>query len=251
MRGIPVTTPSAPYPATTFTTDIAGFGDLDNPDQMIVRRETHAAVVDAFSTGGLWEKCEHEDRGDGNLIIVPAEIPKTVILGPILDTLSQNISAVSGIIPGWPLQLRIAAHPGEIHHDGVGFVSTDVNHCFRLLNSHPLREAVAGSSASVACLISDPLYQSIGRHRYPELIGRGFHQVIVREKETTAAAWLHIPGDNATAMAVSRLFSADSDPLSGVSVSVGGDLQGGSTMIAGRDLIGTPEPRPRRRFRWI
>ena len=92
------------------------------------------------------------------------------------------------------IQLRAAAHIGPVEHDGHGFVGTDINPLFRMLDAGPLRRALAGSTAEVALMVSDNVYRCLVC-RCPSLVSpEVFRQVRFQVKHTRAQAWIYLPG---------------------------------------------------------
>ena len=69
---------------------------------MAVRDGLYRAMREAFGRAGIpWDGCGHEDRGDGVLILVPAELPK----GLLVESLPLALAA--------ELHAHNAAHPGQ------------------------------------------------------------------------------------------------------------------------------------------
>lgn len=230
-----------PFPASALVVDLRGFGTLTNPEQLAARRRLYGILSRAFTGGGVpWEGCRREDRGDGLLVVAPPWVPKTTLLGPVLDRITDPRN-------DWPRRLRVAVHAGEMHHDGNGFVGTDVNRVFRLANSAPLREALERTTAPCALLVSEELYHGIVRHGYGEIQPRSYFPVPLSEKETTTTAWLRIPGDDRTAEAISRSAARPrrSRP-GGIVLRAGRDQTITGSIIAAGD-IHYPPPRPKRR----
>lgn len=224
-----------PYPATVLVLDIRGFGKLTNPEQIEARRQLYAVLTDAFLESGLdWDQCTHEDRGDGALVIVPIEIPKVVLLDPVLTALATRVETAPRLGSGWSMRLRVAVHTGEVHNDDNGFVGADVNFAFRLLDSDVLRDALATTERRCAVLVSDVLYQGVVRHGYGRLDPAAFHHTVLHTKEMTSGAWLSVPGDDTTARAVAG--RRRDHPESNGGFHVGGDLTATGSNIAGRDL---------------
>ena len=63
--------------------DVEGFGDprRTNRHQVEIRDGLYRAMQDAFGRAGIpWDSCDHEDRGDGIFILVPAEVPKSLLV---------------------------------------------------------------------------------------------------------------------------------------------------------------------------
>lgn len=222
-----------PFPASTLVVDLRGFGMLTNPQQLAARQLMYSQLAAAFTSGGIvWTDCAQEDRGDGVLIVVPTSVPKSRLLGPVLDQLVDPQTR-------WPRPVRIALHAGDIHHDGKGFVGSDVNHVFRLVNSAVLHEALERTIGTCAVLISNELHQGTVRHGYDTIDPRSYFQVSLAEKETRADAWLRIPGDDQAAEQISRgsrRRPAQPRPTRGVTLESGNNQIIKNTTIAGRDI---------------
>ena len=73
--------------------------------------------------------------GDGALVVIPPDIPGKGIIDPFPERLAAPSSAADNHVSSEAarLQLRVAAHIGPVEHDGYGFVGTDVNLLFRML----------------------------------------------------------------------------------------------------------------------
>lgn len=225
-----------PYPATVLVVDLRGFSRLTNPEQIAARRQLYTLLAEAVAASGLdWELCTHEDRGDGVLLIVPVEVPKVVLLDSVLTELAVRIEAAPRLGSGWTMRVRVAMHAGEVHSDENGFVGSDVNHAFRLLDSAVLREALSTTQRRCAVLVSDVLYQGIVRHGYGELNPDAFHHAVVHTKEMTTAAWLFVPGDSETARAVAGR-RAEPDAAVSAGIHISGDVTMREANVAGRDL---------------
>jgi hypothetical protein len=92
------------------------------------------------------------------------------------------------------IQLRAAAHIGPVEHDGHGFVGSDINLLFRMLESRPLKRALAGSGAELALMVSEDVYRSLVC-RCPSLVSpEAFQRVRFQVKQTRGRAWIYLPG---------------------------------------------------------
>ncbi len=194
-------TPSPPTGGqlcTLFAVDIAGFTGPHRDDdiRLYLHEELYRILEKAFDGSGIsWSCCFHEDRGDGVLVVVPPSMPCTGIIDPLPERLRGLIrrhNHVSCAAAG--IQLRAAAHVGPVDHDGHGFISSDINLLFRLLDAHPLKRALTGSAAELALIISDYVYRNVVC-RYPSLVTPdAFKPVRFQVKYTRAAAWTYLPG---------------------------------------------------------
>jgi hypothetical protein len=60
--------------------DVERFGDRSrtNLNQLAIRRGLYKALTQAFRKSGIaWADCVSEDRGNGALILIPPDVPKT------------------------------------------------------------------------------------------------------------------------------------------------------------------------------
>ena len=134
---------------------------------------------------------------------------------------------------GWSCQARLAIHTGEVHEDGKGYVGSDVNHAFRLVDSDALREALSATERRCAVLVSDVLYQTIVRHGYGEIEANAFHPTVVHVKDIVATAWLFVPGDDSTARDVAARQRKPRQQ--GAQTVVSGNMTVTDSNFAGRD----------------
>ncbi len=96
--------------------------------------------------------------------------------------------------PAAGIQLRAAAHIGPVGHDGHGFVGSDINLLFRMLEARPLKRALAGSGAELALIVSDDVYRSLVC-RCPSLVSpEAFQRVKFQVKYDRAWGWTYLPG---------------------------------------------------------
>jgi hypothetical protein len=195
------TAPASPVDGqlcAVFAVDIVGFTRPDRDDD--IRRYLHEKLYDylqkAFEESGLpWDGCFAEDRGDGALIVIPPGISFKGLIHPLperLRSLVRRHNHVSRESAG--IQLRTAVHVGPVDHDGHGFVGTDVNFTFRMLDARPLKRVLAASGAELGVAVSDYVYRCLVC-RYPSLVHPDtFRAVRFQAKNTRARAWTYLPG---------------------------------------------------------
>jgi len=178
--------------------DIAGFTRQDRDDDIrgYLHEELYGLLRKAFDDSGIpWAECHWEDRGDGALVVVPPAISPKGIIGPLPERLRALVRRHNHVSrPSAAIQLRAAAHIGMVIHDGNGFVGSDVNLLFRMLDARALRRALAASSAELAMVVSDYVYRNLVC-RYPSLVSPdAFQEVRFQVKRTRAQAWTYLPG---------------------------------------------------------
>lgn len=182
---------------TLFAVDIAGFtrSDRDDDIRLYLHERLYGMLQKAFDGAAIpWTACWHEDRGDGALVVIPPGVSGLNLVGPLperLRALVRRHNHVSRDAAG--IQLRAAAHFGLVEHDGHGFVGSDVNQLFRMLDAPPLKRVLATSRADLALVVSDHIYRSfICRH--PSLMSPDdFEPIRFQVKKARFKAWRQRP----------------------------------------------------------
>jgi hypothetical protein len=189
--------PTAGQVCAMFAVDMADFTrpDRDDDHRMFMREELYRILERAFDGSGIpWITCFPEDRGDGVLVVVSSGIGATGIIDPLPERLGNLIRRHNHVSSaGARIQLRAAAHLGPVHHDGHGFVGTDVDFLFRMLDARPLRRELAGTEADLALIVSEYVYRNIVS-RHPSLVSpTAFRRVRFQVKHTKSRAWTYVP----------------------------------------------------------
>ena len=176
--------------------DVERFGDpvRTNLNQLAVREALYEGLPAAFAESGIgWGSCASEDRGDGALILIPPEIPKTHLVTILPDELAAAVSRHNaGCSVPERMRLRVALHAGEVYRDAHGVADTAVNHVFRLAEAPALRSALAASTGALALIVSDWFFTEVVRHD-PAAEPGSYRQVQVIVKETAATGWIRVP----------------------------------------------------------
>jgi len=185
---------------TIVVLDVEHFGDPSrtNLDQLAVRDGLYRALIQAFENSKIsWPNCVAEDRGDGALILVPPEVPKSLLVSKIPAALVDAVGVHNAACPIQArMRLRMALHAGEIHRDAHGFAGTAINHAFRLVEAPALKSALASSPGVLALIVSDWFFDEVVQHD-PEANPLAYRQADVNVKETQTVAWIRLPDDSA------------------------------------------------------
>ena len=154
----------------------------------------YRATREAFDRVGIpWDGCDHEDRGDGIFILVPAEVPKS----PLVESLPAALMAALRVHNGehrseQPVRLRMAVHAGEVYYDEHGVTGTSVNLAFRLLEASDLKTALGRSTGVLAVIVSSWFYEEVVRHT-AAAVAAAYVPVQVTVKETAVTGWMCLP----------------------------------------------------------
>lgn len=193
-----LTPPTGGQVCTLFTVDIAGFTrpDRDDDIRFYLHEQLYRILEQAFDASGVpWIDCFTEDRGDGALVVIPPSIGAKAVIDPLLDRLRSLIRRHNHVArDAASIQLRVAIHLGPVEHDRHGFIGSDVNFLFRMLDARSLRTALASTGAVLACVISEDVFNKIVC-RHPSMISPDDFQLIrFQVKRTRAQARLYLPG---------------------------------------------------------
>jgi tetratricopeptide (TPR) repeat protein len=180
---------------TIVIVDVENFGDpaRTNAHQLAVREGMYEALRQSFAQAGIgWGSCMAEDRGDGVLVLVPPEVPKSWLVSVVPARLAEVLAAHNAACDGPErFRLRMALHAGEVHRDTHGWAGVSLNRAFRLIDASACRAALRDSSGVLAMIISDWFYDEVVRH-HPAAQPARFGQTHVVVKETEMTAWIRV-----------------------------------------------------------
>jgi class 3 adenylate cyclase len=180
---------------TIVAVDVEGFGDRrrTNRNQMAIREGLYGAVQEAFGQAGIpWNDRDHEDRGDGMLILIGPEVPKSLFAVSLPPALVDALRRHNDTHPDVEqIRLRMALHAGEVNYDQHGATGVSINLTFRHLECAPLKAALAASTGVLAVIASSWFFEEVIRHNSPE--PSAYRPVTVVVKETTATGWICLP----------------------------------------------------------
>ena len=179
---------------TIVAVDVEGFADRrrTSRDQVAVRHGLYQAMREAFTRAEIpWADRDHEDRGDGIFILIGSEVPKSLFVESLPPALVEALRVHNSAHPDLErIRLRMAVHAGEVTYDEHGATAASINLTFRLLESSPVKKALAGSSGVLAVITSSWFYEEVVRH---SAVAAAYYSVRVTLKETTTTGWVCLP----------------------------------------------------------
>ncbi|MEU6118650.1 hypothetical protein ABZ840_29395 [Streptomyces sp. NPDC047117] len=189
-----------PVNRTILLLDIEDFSRRDDVAQACLRRELHNAVEDTLAEAGVERNMQYrEDRGDGLIVLVSSDIPKTALLRALLTTTPDALRQYNRLASSSAqMRLRMVLAAGEVAFDPKcgtvgGLVGHDLNQSCRLLDSEVLRKALAQRDADCALGVSPSVYEGVVRHGHRGLRPEEFHHAPVAVKKDRLELWLHGP----------------------------------------------------------
>jgi hypothetical protein len=194
---------------TIVVLDVEKFGDprRTNPHQLAVREGLYQAVGDAFHQAELpWTPDAYEDRGDGILILVPPEFPKTLFVEKLPSALVEALTKHNREHPDEAgIRLRMSLHAGEVPYDPRGVYGRAVIWAFRLVDAKLLKAALADSSGVLAIIASSWFFEEVVQHA-ANGIPSTYRRVLVRAKESTQPGWICLPDDTTPVVEVASPY---------------------------------------------
>ena len=177
---------------TIVALDVERFGDPRRTDanQVAVRAAMYEALRNGFAGAGIdLHDCDIEDRGDGVLILVPPDIPKSLFVemvpGQLASALRQHNRTHT---EGENIRLRMALHAGEVRKDAHGFTGGSLTLTLRLLDAPALASALASSPGTLALITSSWFFEEVVRHSNVQFAA--YSLVSLAVKETRTQAWV-------------------------------------------------------------
>jgi len=181
--------------------DIAEFTrpDRDDEIQLHLRTCLYGLLREALGRCGMpWDSGQHEDRGDGAVVIFPPDLAAQPIIDAFPDRLRCQIGRHNRFsCEPVRMQLRVAVHVGPVYRDEHGFAGDDVTYLCRMLDAQPLRRALSDSRAELAFIISDYVYEKLVLRRQSLADRRSFRRVKTQVKRTSVRGWIYLPDDPA------------------------------------------------------
>jgi hypothetical protein len=177
---------------TILVADMAGFGDRNrtNLQQIRMRDGLYRALEYAFRRADIpWVECYREDRGDGVFVLVPAEIPKGVLVESVPDALAEALYEHNRAHHEAQIRLRVALHAGEVNYDDHGVTAGAINLAFRLVNAHRLKVALDESRGVLGIIASSWFYEEVVRNSSAG-DPMDYRRIRVAVKETRTTGWI-------------------------------------------------------------
>jgi hypothetical protein len=169
--------------------------DRDQEIQLYMRFSLYGLLREALGACGMpWDQCLYEDRGDGVAVIFPPGLAAQ----PLIDSLPERLRDLVRrhnrfSCESVRMQLRLAANIGPVYCDEHGFAGDDVTLLCRMLDAHPLRQALSESGCELALIISDYVYDKLVVRRHSLTGPKSFRRVKAQVKRTPVHAWMYLP----------------------------------------------------------
>ncbi|MBB4904164.1 VMAP-C domain-containing protein [Actinophytocola algeriensis] len=177
--------------------DVAGFTRSDRTltHQVTVREGLYKVLTAAFDKARLdWSSCYHEDRGDGVMILVPADVPAVVLADELLDRIVAALREHNAVhVREASIQLRIVLHSGQVERDAAGVAGPALNFAFRLLAAPVAKRVLHESTGIVAVVASEMFYEGVISQR-PAAAPESYEPIRAEFDGFSSGAYLRLLG---------------------------------------------------------
>ncbi|MCX4742473.1 hypothetical protein [Streptomyces antibioticus] len=175
--------------------DVERYSGRSYDAQAKVQDGVALALDQACANAGLrWRDCERQDRGDGQLLLLPPEIDEDRAVPGLILGLRDMLPLLNARVPEeHMIRLRVALAQGAVRPAKLGFVAWSVELASRLLDSAPLRKELAVAQGSdMALIVPDDLYHDVFERGAGGLPPDALRKVRVeiKAKKFAADAWL-------------------------------------------------------------
>ncbi len=176
--------------------DIERYSRFTNVEAARAQARFLEVLGQAQRHAGLTE-LDAEHSGDGRFVVLPPGLDESVVIPNLVVGLSIALRHLNTDLNAHArLRLRVAMDRGLLAPDVNGWVGNAAITVHRLLDSAPLRTALAEEPAvDFALIVADTLYRDVIAHGYPGLPPELFQEttIDIPAKHFAEQAWIY-PG---------------------------------------------------------
>lgn len=184
---------------TIVLVDVASFTDESRTraHQTAVHDGLYVVLKQAFAEARIdWAACHVEDRGDGVMILVPAEVAAVVLADRLLERLLAALREHNAIhVPEASIRLRLVLHSGQVRLDASGAVGRALNDAFRLLDAPSAKQTLRESTGILVTVTSEEFYKDVISQE-PAAAPESYRRIHVEVKSFSSGAWLRLLGES-------------------------------------------------------
>ncbi|MFI1061420.1 hypothetical protein ACH4TC_05930 [Streptomyces spororaveus] len=177
--------------------DARGYGSADTARQRDIQTVLPRLLSESADAAGLdrasWVR---QSAGDSEFAVLPADSDEQALVETFMRRLDAGLRAHNrDRVPAAQLALRAVVHFGPASEAPNGFVGPGPVEVSRVLESDPLRRALAAApDAALAVALTAPVFTELVAQRYTNFRPEEFREVVVEKKEYRGRAWLWVPG---------------------------------------------------------
>lgn len=165
--------------------DVEKYSKRNAMEQLRAQRDLRQTLEDAAAESGLDRRLWHkQDRGDGELAVLPPEVDVSAAVGTFVSHLERALADLNAECER-PLRLRVALHHGTLASGPFGPIGDAPIVVSRLLDAPPLRKLLAERrDGDLGLVVSDALFQDVVSTGFCSLAPAEFTAIRVTAKGT-------------------------------------------------------------------
>lgn len=176
--------------------DMDQYSRLDTQTQSAAQANLVRLLDEAATHIGLdrtaWAR---QPQGDQEFAVLPETTPEAAVLGPFVRHLATCLGALNARPAAPRVRLRLAVDTGVAANAALGHAGPAPVAVARYVNAPQLKGVLAAlTSADLAVIVSDRLYQDVVRSGHPGLDPAQYVRAHVRVKEFVGYGWIRVPG---------------------------------------------------------
>jgi hypothetical protein len=177
--------------------DIEGYSRRANIEADALQGALVEVLAGARRHAGITEhSVDVQPQGDAELALLPAGIDESEVIPALVGYIGDALGAFNRRSGLARMRLRVALHRGFVSPSAAGWAGNASVAVFRILNSDPLRDALANhADVDFVLGVPDVLYQDVIAHGYGQLDPARFSDLTVEVpgKHFRERVWLHVP----------------------------------------------------------
>ncbi|MEV3906831.1 MULTISPECIES: hypothetical protein [Streptomyces] len=185
--------------------DAKGYGGARVVTQSQFQEAIQKLIARAADAAGLdRDNWQTQEGGDSLFAVLPEGASEPDLVDPFMRKLDAGLRDFNqDRLPDRWLRLRAAVHFGTASRADNGFVGRAPVEIGRILDSVPLRSALAvAPEACLAVAVSATVFNDVIGEAYTTIRSEEFREVRIEKKEFCGTAWLWVPGHNARALGI-------------------------------------------------
>ncbi|MEU3599986.1 hypothetical protein ABZ714_14870 [Streptomyces sp. NPDC006798] len=183
--------------------DAKGYGRVDVVTQRQFQEAISRLLAEAAAAAGLArERWETQIGGDSVFAVLPEGASEPDLVDTFMRCLDAGLREFNRnrVREAW-LRLRAAVHFGTARAAANGFEGRAPVEIGRMLDSGPLRSALASApDACLALAVSSTVFNDMIGEAYTTIRAGDFREVPVVEKEYAGRIWIWVPGYDSRAL---------------------------------------------------
>lgn len=177
--------------------DVAGYSRRHTPATERIQRDLAELLSQVRRAAGVPDDAvDPQPQGDGQFTVLPVGLDESVVIPRLVGALAERLRELNSVRPADDrMRVRMALHRGLVKAAPLGWVGTAAIAVHRILDSAPLRDALAARPATDFVLgLPDVLFQDVVAHATQPPLPADFVPVLIElpAKNFVEHGWLYV-----------------------------------------------------------